>query len=585
MIRHSVILAAGILLVSGSAHAGRPGAEVEDVKKDPDLVANVVNRLTFQKPEDWRALTPRADGVQGVTVLINYAPLEEAHGVPPAGHVKVELRVAGRGGRSLPAWSAERQQAMRLPGFVPDPARTTAARPYRLAGRDGFAYASFGPGRLPSLNLDLDWERDRALVVTIVPADSPALAEALAALDTVRDAGPNGTSPSISSERGLQLARALKPLLEEVPSSEAVAATCNGPAGTFDLSEAPQVAFTLQMPFPSESSWEVGGIGSYFGNGCHINLNNDYYATDWNRRNTGCAAGYLEDDGFEVRPVAAGIVRQSDCNDTSGYGCQVLVEHTNGQGTFRTRYAHLQQTSLVPSQVGQQVGTGTLIGRVGCSGLPSCGPHLHLSLQQSVNGTFYSRCNGPASSANCPNGLAKSWPQTVKPSPIQTSSGSASLTDGACYTSGNGGGNPPPGWTQTLDDSNPACGLHGPPQYWFTATGWGINNQMRYTWNSQGPGSNYVFWNISVPQAGSYRVEVYVPGNHATTTSARYYVWGGSSWLGPYVVNQNNFFNAWVTLATLSLPAGGGTVYLGDTTGEPTGTRKVGVDAVRLTRQ
>lgn len=585
----AVALAAAACLLAGGAQAAGPAADAETRgAKDPNRVADPVNQFAFQKPEGWHALTPRADGVEGITVLINYAPLDQPHAAPPADSVKVELRVARLGDVSFSAWSRERRAAMAEPGFEPEPALVSAPQPFRLAGRDGLVYTRSGAGHVTSLQIELEWGAGRALAASILPADSPVLAEALAALDTLRDLTlrETGATPALSREIGFQLAQPLQGMIRaavaSAPVSDATTATCNGPAGTFDMGEAPTVPFTITMPFPSGSSWEVGGIGSYFGNGCHINLNNDYYATDWNRRNTNCGSGYLEDDGFEVRPVATGVVKRSDCTDTTGYGCQVIVEHTNASGTFRTRYAHLQSTSLVPNILNTTVNTGTLIGRVGCSGLASCGPHLHLSLTQSVSGTFYSRCNGPAAQANCPNGLPKSSPQTPKPSPMQTTAGSTNISDGQCYTSNTGGST---GWTQTIDDSSASCTLNGPSQYWFSVSGYGINNQMRYTWNSQTTQSNWAQWNFSVPSAGSYKFEVYIPSNHATTTSARYQIWNGSSWLGPYVVNQNNYFNAWVTLATLSLPAGTGQVKLSDVTGETTGSKKVGVDAVRATRQ
>ena len=130
----------------------------------------------------------------------------------------------------------------------------------------------------------------------------------------------------------------------------------------------------------------MGNIGSYFGNGLHCNSNNDYYATDWNRRSANCAAGYLEDNGQDVRPVAGGTVSKADCTDPSGYGCQVLVTHSNG---LRSRYAHLSAISV---NVNDPVTTGTKLGAVGCSGLPSCGPHLHLSLQAGHDLTPVTRC-------------------------------------------------------------------------------------------------------------------------------------------------------------------------------------------------
>ena len=373
------------------------------------------------------------------------------------------------------------------------------------------------------------------------------------------------------------LLETIEGLVRRIPAGPGVfvaeAGSC--PAGTFDLGEAPTSPITLSLPFAS-GSWEVGNIGSYFGNGLHCNSNNDYYATDWNRRSANCAAGYLEDNGQDVRPVASGTVSKADCTDPSGYGCQVLVTHSNG---LRSRYAHLSAISV---NVNDPVTTGTKLGAVGCSGLAACGPHLHLSLQQSVNGTYYSKCNGPASRATCPNGEAKSGVQTVKPSPMQTASGSTNLQDAGCYTVG-GGVNP--GWSQTIDNTDAACTLGGPSQFWTSVSGYGINNSMHYTWNAQSSGSNFVYWNFSIPTSANYKLQVYIPSNHATTTSARYYVHNGTSWLGPYTVNQNNYFNQWVDLATVFLPAGTRILHLTDVTGEATGTKKVGADAARAIQQ
>jgi murein DD-endopeptidase MepM/ murein hydrolase activator NlpD len=57
-----------------------------------------------------------------------------------------------------------------------------------------------------------------------------------------------------------------------------------------------------------------------------------------------------------------------------GYGNLVSVAHGNG---VRTLYAHL---SSVAVRRGQRVATGSLVGRVGSTGL-STGPHLHFELR------------------------------------------------------------------------------------------------------------------------------------------------------------------------------------------------------------
>ena len=60
----------------------------------------------------------------------------------------------------------------------------------------------------------------------------------------------------------------------------------------------------------------------------------------------------------------------------AGYGNLVTIEHRNG---FASLYAHLGEIKV---KVGQHVSAGTLIGRVGKSGLAT-GPHLHFEWRKS----------------------------------------------------------------------------------------------------------------------------------------------------------------------------------------------------------
>jgi murein DD-endopeptidase MepM/ murein hydrolase activator NlpD len=57
----------------------------------------------------------------------------------------------------------------------------------------------------------------------------------------------------------------------------------------------------------------------------------------------------------------------------SGWGRMVLIAHGRG---VRTRYAHL---SRIRVRLGQEVGTGSIIGRVGATG-EATGPHLHFEV-------------------------------------------------------------------------------------------------------------------------------------------------------------------------------------------------------------
>jgi murein DD-endopeptidase MepM/ murein hydrolase activator NlpD len=57
------------------------------------------------------------------------------------------------------------------------------------------------------------------------------------------------------------------------------------------------------------------------------------------------------------------------------YGLQVKIRHANGDQTW---YAHLSSITVT---VGQRVGTGQRIGRIGSTG-NSFGPHLHFEVHR-----------------------------------------------------------------------------------------------------------------------------------------------------------------------------------------------------------
>jgi murein DD-endopeptidase MepM/ murein hydrolase activator NlpD len=72
---------------------------------------------------------------------------------------------------------------------------------------------------------------------------------------------------------------------------------------------------------------------------------------------------------------AAGTGHVVFAGEQGGYGHTVVIEHAGG---IRTRYAHLSSLQV---EAGQQVGEGTIVGRVGTSGR-STGPHLHFEVLQ-----------------------------------------------------------------------------------------------------------------------------------------------------------------------------------------------------------
>ncbi|MBI2265367.1 MAG: M23 family metallopeptidase [Armatimonadetes bacterium] len=77
--------------------------------------------------------------------------------------------------------------------------------------------------------------------------------------------------------------------------------------------------------------------------------------------------------GTAVRSFRDGeVVRVA--NDPSGYGNYIDVKHPDGT---TSRYAHLSAQNV---QVGQKVGAGSTIGKVGSTG-NSTGPHLHFEVR------------------------------------------------------------------------------------------------------------------------------------------------------------------------------------------------------------
>jgi hypothetical protein len=108
---------------------------------------------------------------------------------------------------------------------------------------------------------------------------------------------------------------------------------------------------------------------------------------------------------------------------------------------------------------------------------------------------------------------------------------------------------------------------------------------MWYTYVNGSTKSNYAQWKPPLPSAGTYTVSVYIPNDNATSQLAKYRIYHNG--VNDYAtVNQNNYFDAWVTLGSYSF-SGNGTEYveLADNTGEAASTyRKISFDAVRFVK-
>jgi len=207
--------------------------------------------------------------------------------------------------------------------------------------------------------------------------------------------------------------------------------------GLLGLDEAPTVfsqgggidtKIVIQMPFIAGQTWKVGGWGSFYGEGAHINGNDDYFATDWN------LADGTNDAGQPVLAISDGVVASvrnpasTDCElEDEDYGCYVEITHTNG---YSSTYAHLSAVYVVAQE---RVIAGSLLGAVGNTG-GSDGSHLHLRFRHFDSGAYHSRCNlNPCGGNNIPTA-----PQGHRPGPMMTSNGLIFLEDGGNYTSVNG---------------------------------------------------------------------------------------------------------------------------------------------------
>lgn len=130
-------------------------------------------------------------------------------------------------------------------------------------------------------------------------------------------------------------------------------------------------------------------------------------------------------------------------------------------------------------------------------------------------------------------------------------------------------------------DGAPGFFRRGTARYWHDASGVGDGGHMLWTWNNRDFTDDMGDWRPSLPAGGRYRVSVFIPRLHGTTTHARYEVYHADG-RTDVVVNQNNVYDAWVSLGTYRFNAGaGGLLRLTDMTGERGVTTQIGFDSAR----
>ena len=154
-----------------------------------------------------------------------------------------------------------------------------------------------------------------------------------------------------------------------------------------------------------------------------------------------------------------------------------------------------------------------------------------------------------------------------------------------CQVSWTVSGAPPSGATEIIVDDLDAGFIWGGPTSSFYARSTGFRNHLRWTWNSRTQQYNWAKWFPNLPSAGNWEVYVYIASNYFGSKSARYSIYHAGTWSSK-TVNQNNYYNQWVSLGTYYFNGGSSEyVFLNDVTGETYATRYVGFDAVKFVRR
>ncbi len=143
----------------------------------------------------------------------------------------------------------------------------------------------------------------------------------------------------------------------------------------------------------------------------------------------------------------------------------------------------------------------------------------------------------------------------------------------------------------TCDDGDACFALAGPSAYWHRATtcggtALGYGGDMYWTYVNGSVVSNSARWTPALGGTGTYAVSVFVPRCNATSQLAKYKVVHNG--VTEYrTVNQNAYYDAWVSLGSFAFTgAGGEYVELTDATGESYTTKRLlGFDAVKWVRQ
>ena len=156
------------------------------------------------------------------------------------------------------------------------------------------------------------------------------------------------------------------------------------------------------------------------------------------------------------------------------------------------------------------------------------------------------------------------------------SSGSSAWTGWACTSTLSGR------TTVTVDDQSSAFVRGGPSTYWYQAS-IGYNSHVWWTYNRQSGVQNWGKWTPALNGSGNYEVYVFIPANYATTGNAGYRIHHNGVDDVRRPVNQNAYYNQWVSLGTYYFnDASDEYVFMGDETFETSSSRMIGFDAMQF---
>ncbi len=142
-----------------------------------------------------------------------------------------------------------------------------------------------------------------------------------------------------------------------------------------------------------------------------------------------------------------------------------------------------------------------------------------------------------------------------------------------------------PAYEIIVDELDPGFTWGGPSGSWYGSRAAGYRGHLYWTWNTQSTVRHWAKWQPSGITAGNWEVYAFIASRYFGAKSARYSIYHAGT-RHDRIVNQNIYYNVWVSLGTYYFTgAGGEYVYLTSATGEVTGTRYLGFDAVKFVRR